>query len=53
MARFLDLGSEIQDPRSGIEKNPDPGPRINIRKYSGSATLLSRVVGLKSPASVQ
>jgi hypothetical protein len=30
MARFLDLGSEIQDPRSGIEKNPDPGPRINI-----------------------
>jgi len=49
MARFLGLGSEIRIRDLGVEKS---GFRTQD-KYSGSATLLSRVVGLKSPASVQ
>jgi hypothetical protein len=38
---FLDLGSEIRDPGSGMGKNQDQRSGINIRdEHPGSATLL-------------
>jgi hypothetical protein len=30
MRKFLDSGSEIRDPASGMGKNQDPGSGINI-----------------------